>query len=209
MKAKTDMATTIEATKQAGRMAIQNERDATAQQIAAGVRSAKLALDKPSMQQLAGRMSQLAEVARADGDTVGYQKYNDLANQYMDQARSIPQTSAATTNESKLDLNGVQSGNIGTIAPPVAPRLGGAQVTPPAGQVSSPPMVVPSQPAIPASTVSGTQPNDYATGQQRLAPVPEGRIAVRNVRTGQIGHIPKDQAEEAMKSGYELVRLVY
>lgn len=149
IQAKNDQAVKLEKTKQEGRMEVQTARDATAKQIADGVRSAKLALDKPSMQQLAARMSGLAQAAQADGDTIGYQKYIGLANEYMDQARSIPQQSAGVSNEKTLDLNKIKDGDISTVPPRVAPRLGAGAA--PVAPASAPPQM-PAAPAASAAT---------------------------------------------------------
>lgn len=138
IQAKNAQALSLEQEKQKGRMEVQTSRDATAKQIADGVRSAKLALDKPTMQVLAGRMSMLAQAAESEGDTIGYQKYLGLANEYMDQARSIPQQSAGVSNEKTLDLNKIQSGDISTVPPRVAPRLGAGTQPPVVAPVVAP-----------------------------------------------------------------------
>lgn len=131
LNAKKDLAISTEEARQRGRMEVQNARDASAQTIAANMVKAKLALDKPNMQQAAVRMSTLAEQARADGDSDGYQKYSTLANQYMDQARSIPASAPGIGNLKSVDIGTLTGGDVPTMPPQTAPVLGGAPVAPP------------------------------------------------------------------------------
>lgn len=182
--AKKDLAISTENVRQQGRMEVQNARDATATQIAAGVRSARLALDKPNMQQLAARMSQLAEAARADGDNAGYQKYSGLANDYMDQARSIPASAPGTSNQKSVDISTLTGGDVPTIAPQVAPRLGGAPVAPPAAVV--PPQGPASSAPVNPYAVVSTGRDDPLTKAFGEPPNPDKYIYRQDPVTGKL-----------------------
>ena len=54
----------------------------------------------------------------------------------------------------------------------------------------APPQAAPAAPGVSAAKIA----------------VPQGRVLVRNVRTGTMGHIPQEQLDQAMKDGYEMVR---
>lgn len=90
----------------------------------------------------------------------------------------------------------------------LAPKVGGVDTSQvanlPATQAPSMPAIV--QPPAGVAPPSQQAPaSNVGLGAARMN-VPQGRVLVRDVKTGKIGHIPESQLDDAMKNGYEMIR---
>lgn len=146
---------------------------------------AAISKDHQKLQEAAVQEQELAQQAADKGDSDGAAMHMARANEFFARAVAAAQAPAQVNTATKVDLPSLAEGKLAPRGPqpaaPVAPNTTGA--VPGAGAGRG---IVNPQPAA-----------------TRIPGVPEGRIPI--FQNGKpIGHIPIEQAEDALKQGYTL-----
>lgn len=179
-QAKGDAALAVKIEENRGKLEQSRIRAASADALTAA--KERMASTKQTEQQYGTQMEALAN---AETDPAKKAEYMARANAAYKKAYELASAPAATGAAVKPDVGAMGIPKVGN---PAAPTITGAQ--------GNPPQAAPTAAQPTAGAASNGMP---------ATPPPAGRVYVKDVRTGKVGHIPIGQLEDAMSHGYEML----